>query len=343
MDHHNIHLDTSPKIVWVISDGIPGHFNQSKGVLLALESQFPIQVEWIEAKLKKSFYRRVLNFILNRFIPNIQFFSWFYQLSPLPANKPDIVVGAGGKSAYAIAWLANAYAAKSIFCGSLRQLKSSLFDAIIVLESDLPAPFISVSTSAMPISQQKLKEAAQRWQETHLLPQRKRWAILIGGDGAGAKYQLSDWLQLAEQLNTLAEQYQIQWLISTSRRTGAVAEQVLKTHVNSTAIDDAVWWSEEQRPVIASFLGLSDVVLCTVDSMSMMMESISAMRPVIALQPKEFNPDSKYAAVMQRLENQKLIQISELTHLVKGLDTSQLKPLTEEPTVILGKKLSKLF
>jgi mitochondrial fission protein ELM1 len=332
-----------PKIVWVVSDGIAGHFNQSKGILLALDSQFNLEVHWLDLRLKRSFYRRMLSLLLNHFIPPIQYLSWFYQFNSLPVGQPDMVIGAGGKSAYAVAWLARAFQAKSIFSGSLRQLKSNLFDAILVLEPDLPPPFMSLQTSPMPINQQKLAEAAEAWWANHSSSKAKHWALLIGGDGAGAQYQPNDWQQLAEQLNALSEQYDVQWLISTSRRTGEVAEQILKQVVNPTFIDDAVWWSEEQRPAIAAFLGLSEVMFCTVDSMSMIMESVSAMRPVVVLEPAVFEPDDKYAAAIGRLEQQKRVQRLKFHHVAHHLAFSNLEIMTDEPSVKLGQRLAKLF
>ncbi|MGM7369990.1 ELM1/GtrOC1 family putative glycosyltransferase, partial [Acinetobacter baumannii] len=147
----------SKKTVWVVSDGVPGHFNQSKGVLFALERDFELDVHWIELTLKHKFYRRPLTWLLNCKIPKAEKIHQFYQGDVLPNARPDIVVGAGGNSAYAIVWLSKALGAKNIFCGSLRQLKAELFDAILVLEPDLPKPFISLPVSPMPLSQATLQ------------------------------------------------------------------------------------------------------------------------------------------------------------------------------------------
>ena len=67
------------KIVWVVSDGIPGHFNQSKGALFALEILFDLEVYWIDLKLKKSYLRRLLAFILNLNIPELSKIKYFYE------------------------------------------------------------------------------------------------------------------------------------------------------------------------------------------------------------------------------------------------------------------------
>jgi mitochondrial fission protein ELM1 len=221
-------MHNQPKIkktVWVVSDGVPGHFNQSKGVLFALERDFELEVHWIELTLKHKLYRRPLTWLLNYKIPKAEKIDQFYQGDALPNARPDIVVGAGGNSAYAIVWLSKAFGAKNIFCGSLRQLKAELFDAILVLEPDLPKPFISLPVSPMPLSQATLQQHGKQWHSEHPHVEQQVWTMLIGGDGAGAQYQEQNWIQLAKQMNLLARQHQIKWLLSTSRRTGKQAEK----------------------------------------------------------------------------------------------------------------------
>ena len=102
----------------------------------------------------------------------------------------------------------------------MRQLKAELFDAILVLEPDLPKPFISLPVSPMPLSQATLQQHGKQWHSEHPHVEQQVWTMQIGGDGAGAQYQEQDWIQLAKQMNLLARQHRIKWLLSTSRRTG---------------------------------------------------------------------------------------------------------------------------
>ena len=330
------------KTVWVISDGVPGHFNQSKGVLFALERDFELDVHWIELKLKHKFYRRPLTWLLNCKIPKAEKIHQFYQGDALPSGRPDIVVGAGGNSAYAIVWLSKAFGAKNIFCGSLRQLKAELFDAILVLEPDLPKPFISLPVSPMPLSQATLQQHGKQWHSEHPHVEQPLWTMLIGGDGAGAQYQQQDWVQLAKQMNLLARQHRIKWLLSTSRRTGQQAEKILQQYLNFECIADVVWWAEQPRAVLHQFLAVSTRVFCSADSMSMLMESVSAMRPVVIYLPEHWQPDEQFGNVLKRLEADHLIHISPITQLSQIKDSEdKLKPLKYEPSEQLAKLLKE--
>lgn len=330
-------INKPKKIVWVISDGVPGHFNQSKGVLFALKYLFDLDIQWVELKLNKKFLRRPLSWLLNFKIPNLDYLYSFYHGDKLPNNSPDIVVGAGGNTAYAVVWISTALHAKNIFCGSLRHLNAELFDAILVLESDLPQPFIQLDVSPMPIDQQVLKEKAEQWRQERPLVSQVLWTMLIGGDGAGTIYQDSDWKILAEQMNALAQQFNIRWLVSTSRRTGENAEKILKEHLNPEITVDAVWWSETPRQILHAFLGLSERVYCSADSMSMIMESVSAMRPVVVYYPEKFKPDQRFDHVLNNLECKKLIyQLSILNLTEINLTKNSWKPLYDEPSVHLA-------
>lgn len=338
----DIQVQKPHKVVWVISDGIPGHFNQSKGILLALEQLYALQVEWISVKLKSGAYRRILSALLNRFNLSLTLFPVFYKATLPVGQTPDIVIGAGGRTSFAVAWLGQCFKAKNIFSGSLRGLKSSLFSAVLILEHSEQPEVITMPVSPMPVNQQRLQQAAQTWRDANLHAELPLWAILIGGDGAGAVYQDTDWQDLAQQLNMLAETYQIRWLVSTSRRTGAHAEQVLQRFINPTYIADAIWWSNEPRPVMATYLGLAQRIVCTADSMSMIMESISAMRPVFVIQPQQYQPDQQYANAIQQLVDSHLIYAERLANFGQKMNhCAQLKTLELEPSLWLASKLKE--
>lgn len=88
--------------VWCLSDGIPGHFNQSKGLIKALEHGFEVEVQWIESRLKARFLRRLMRKLLNK---NVQRYSkWIEKLysTEIAAARelPDMIISTGGNTAY---------------------------------------------------------------------------------------------------------------------------------------------------------------------------------------------------------------------------------------------------
>ncbi|MFH4134935.1 ELM1/GtrOC1 family putative glycosyltransferase, partial [Acinetobacter baumannii] len=80
------------------------------------------------------------------------------------------------------------------------------------------------------------------------------------------------------------------------------AEKILQQYLNFECIVDVVWWAEQPRAVLHQFLAVSTRVFCSADSMSMLMESVSAMRPVVAYLPEHWQPDEQFGNVLKRLE-----------------------------------------
>lgn len=328
--------------VWVLSDGIAGHFNQSKGVLLALGLDAQLEVEWLELELRFGFLRRVLRYGLNasRGQMRLALLRWCYPALDLPDQMPDIIVAAGGRMMYAAAALRSLTQAKTIFVGSLRGLDPALFDAVLVLEQHPEPQYLTVELAPMPVDHRVLMQAAQTWQVQHPQVSGTLWTMLIGGDGAGANYTEQDWLALAQHMNTLAKRHHIRWLVTTSRRTGAAAERVLKQTLHTESLADQVWWSESPRKVMAAFLARASVVCCTAESMSMITEAIIALRPVIALRPAQFAPDDRYQAALTRLVSKQRIMLAPITEILDATTRiNQLSTLEHDPCQMLAHQL----
>lgn len=300
---------SAAKQVWVVSDGIPGHFNQSTGIVMALQRHQPCEVVWLDVKLRAGLWRRVLRWLLNateQALP-LAWLSWFYRVDALPPGRPDMLVGAGGKASFALAWLARHYAAPAVFSGSLRGLQARHFGLILSIEpKHAGRNTLIVDIAPMPVDLAAQQQAGAALRSQLGLGAQPVWLLLIGGDGAGYRYQADDWQRLAQQVRDIANHQGVRWLISTSRRTGAEAEAILRAQLSDVAAD-AVWWDSEPRKVLSAYLGAAEVVCCSADSLSMLTEAVASQRRVIAWQPAQAAPDDNYRAALQRLQQRGLI------------------------------------
>lgn len=92
----------------------------------------------------------------------------------------------------------------------------------------------------------------------------------------------------------------------------------------------------------ASVLAVSTRAFCSADSMSMLMESVSAMRPVVAYLPEHWQPDEQFGNVLKRLEADHLIHISPIAQLSQIKDSEdKMKSLKYEPSEQLAKLLKE--
>jgi mitochondrial fission protein ELM1 len=134
-------------------------------------------------------------------------------------------------------------------------------------------------------------------------------AILIGGRSRSHQYEETDWLELVRALNELGESGH-RFLITTSRRTGASAEEILREGLRKEFLVDAVWWSQKPRKVVKPFLGRCEQVIVTRDSLTMVSEAIDSGRPVWAAVPKVLNmpTDSKLTRYFSKLERANVLR-----------------------------------
>jgi mitochondrial fission protein ELM1 len=322
-------MTASTRKVWVLSDGKAGHYNQSKGVTLALSLWMDVHEVWIEAPLRAGWLRTPLKWMLNQSAQvHPAWLAWCYPALDLPRDPPDLVVAAGGRMMYAAAALAARYGVPAIFVGSLRGLSPELFHTVVVLEQYEHPRYLTVDTAPMPVSPQLLAHAAQAWQSEHPTQTGELWAMLIGGDGAGAHYSEQDWQQLAIMMNHLAQVHHIRWLVTTSRRTGAAAEEMLKHTLYPDAIADQVWWDTAPRKVMSAFLGRAQRVYCTIESLSMLTEAIVAQRRVIGLTPQRFEPDTAYQAAIDRLVQRRWLAVQSIEQSVEQpMSCDQISPM----------------
>ena len=304
---------TVTRIVWIISDGIPGHYNQSLGIVMALQKAQPCKVHWVELTLRVGFFRRVLRILLNHTCRawSLTWMRFFYHFDELPTESPDLLVGAGGKASFALAWLSRLTRAPAIFTGSLRGLSYRNFSHTFSIDPRQASPnTIVLDVTPMPVDVHEQQKAASDMRLKMGMGSQRLWLLLLGGDGAGAHFKEADWRRLAEEANRLAEREGIKWLVSTSRRTGAAAELILQKTLRSELLADAVWWSREPRRVLQAYFGASEVVCCTAESMSMLAESICSEKPIIAWQPEVASFERSYAEALDRMVLRKLIVLT---------------------------------
>lgn len=332
--------------VWVLSDGRPGHYNQSRGVVKALEHLKQFEVTWLEVNLRAGFLRQVLKLLLNKtsFTLSIQILRLFYTFTPLPEDKPDIIVSSGGKTSFINAAMTRKFACTNIFCGSLRGLSEKLFSVVLTIDpAQKTERHVVLNVAPTILTPADAAVAGREFCAQKGLMDNKLWAMIIGGDGAGYKYHDDDWFQLADLMVGVAEKFSIRWILTTSPRTGNNAEELLRKQLPTEILADSVWYAAEPRKIMQAYLGASEMVFCTEDSMSMISEAIASGCPTITLSPQNSHPDSRYNAALNRYRDNSLIcrlpMDSFINCPLRDL-ASNLKPLKTSSATLLAAKLS---
>lgn len=346
--------DSSLCSIWAFSDGRPGHFNQTRGMVEALKLKSgDVDVAWLEVRLRAGFLRKLMRWSLNRGFPSWGWIRLGYRfLTPLPDTPPSIIVSSGGNTMYCNAAAARYYGCPNFFSGSLRKLQPRNFTGTLLLETHPDcgkAGIIPMALAPTRISKSIVNQAADAWRNSN--PPLKQpppyWTLLVGGNGAGAVYEEKDWLQLARWANEISRTRSIHWLVATSRRTGSVGEKILKDQLQPV-LGAASWYGETPgQQVIEPFLGLSDCVVCTEDSMSMLIESMASGRPTLSFSPERSNPEKDFLNYVQRCENNRRLARIRSEAIPTGQELTeildQLTPFTVSPIETLAERMHPLL
>lgn len=299
--------------VLLLSDAVPGHVNQAKGLLECLSKEYSLDIMEANVQLKaKGLSRSLARYVLNNTVLSKPVYSLYQQKIDLK-KKPDLILSAGGNTSFLNAALARYWKIPNIFIGSLRRLNPSLFSVILTLEPVLNGighpNNIVMDFAPTLLNPGKANIASKAYlQEFPALNNRKLWLLVIGGNGAGFNYEADDWKILADHINRLSRAHDVQWLITSSRRTGEAAESVLRNAIKTENIAEAVWWNTEPKKVMLPYLGLAEKVFVTADSMSMITECFSSGKPTVAMFKESQKVDVRYMAAITRL-SEKYIQL----------------------------------
>ncbi|WP_411827755.1 ELM1/GtrOC1 family putative glycosyltransferase [Luteolibacter sp. AS25] len=329
--------------VWLLDEGTPGHTVQTKGIGGLLESKILARTNWIDVRLKlRGWQRPIARLLVGKVCRKGSALKLAHILYPglvLPEEKPDLIISSCGKSAYLNHLLSVAYGARSIFIGERKPFPADWFDLILTPVSDgskneLIMPIIETGQSV----EGALSAQKAFWPDG--APERC-WTMLIGGASRTHPFKESDWSELADAMNKLAGKYQFKWLLSTSRRTGKDAEEILKKGISPEYIEQAVWWDEEPKRCLSAYLGAGERIFVTQDSLSMMSEGLAVGKRVELVLPEnwEMPEDSINGRYVRRLQGEELIGRTQIVDLAEYCPEGDGTVSLEEKKETFAKKL----
>ena len=290
------------KKILILSDGIPGHFNQSKGIARLLAERFECSVTTEEISYRINFIRSIIIFlarILCKIGSPMSFKMTTLLFDNIIMKDFDLIIAAGGNTAPLTAALKNLSNKPAIQLGSPRGLHSSLFDALITVEKYFESPTnIVVDITPNLYSPMICTEASRAENfKRHIL-------FLIGGNGIGYFYSLEEWQVLISQIHTLYDSTKLPITIVTSRRTHPKVEEKFRHELASIDLEYSVWFHNgDSNFNLAALLGSAAKIFVTEDSAMMISESISSGKNVSTLFPKEIKSPNRYKKHIKKYED----------------------------------------
>lgn len=284
----------SPLTVWIISDGKPGHVNQSLGLAEALARATSAVIHTIPALAA---WRAWLALLLKRFPGN-----------PLP--KPDLIVGAGHATHPTLLAIRRARGGRAVVL-----MKPSLprgwFDLCILPRHD--AITADAHTLVTEGALNRIHPARFR-DPSHGL-------LLIGGTSAHFDWD-GDAMQVQLE-SILSRTPDMHWILTTSRRTPPDFLAHLPSFPNLTILPHTATspdWLPEQ-------LARCGTAWVTPDSASMVFEALTAGADV-GVFDLPVNPKSRVArAIVQLADEQRITRF--VNWCAQGTLYPNLQPLAE--------------
>lgn len=303
--------------IWLLSDGAPGHVSQSRGVAEAIGRFRPVELILVPLRVRRKLLKSAGRWLLHA---GGVFPRWLLQRVydlDLPDGKPDVLISSGGNTLLANALLARQFGVPNLYSGTLKGYPARCYSSVYTVtplgtgnNRVLPLPPVPDSLS------QRLPAA----------PADAPWLLLIGGNGAGYCYEDADWRALAAAVNRLGKERGGRWLVTTSRRTGAAAEDLLQQLLDPAVLEETVYFGKTPKPVVRDFLARCRGVWVSEDSLTMVAEAIYSGRPVRSISPRRARPEVNDAAALAGYVDHGLLERS----FMHDLATLELSARTGE-------------
>ena len=225
----------------VLSDGRPGHFNQS----IALCRLLGVAFEVVEVSFRSGLARAVSHLFD------------FFQLrseSLLRVGEFDadcqLVVSAGSRTYYANKVLAAKLGARAVAVLAPRGYRWD-YDCLVIPDYDAVKPLPQVVTTPVNLSYLDERLVAKRvaeFRERHPAGGKAAWGVIIGGDSARSKMDAGKMATTMDRIEAIRAGEEL-W-VTTSRRTPAAVE----TDLRGSHVDFLHLYSEEAYNPIPSFV-----------------------------------------------------------------------------------------
>lgn len=249
------------KRVLILSDGSPGHFNQS----IALCRHLNLDYEITETGFPTAFHK-ILSYALDwSRIKTDRLFNY-----DQPRGDYSFVVSAGSSTNYPNKVIAGKLGIPSVIILLPSGYRRD-YDCIVTPSFDRPKPAPNVLE--VPINLCYLDRETLEQNRTEVLnrhqPRKTPWGILIGGSDHVSDMRVETIKEQLDQIVALAKGKEL-W-VTTSRRTPPEVEDLLQSY----PFDFQVVFSRDPFNPIPTFIDSCEYLFITSDSTSMISESVS--------------------------------------------------------------------
>jgi mitochondrial fission protein ELM1 len=196
----------------------------------------------------------------------------------LAGPMPDVIFGCGGMAGAVGAALRRPD--RRIVHIQHPRMPLRRFDLVVVNRHDeIDGPNVIVTRTALHrATAARLAEAAETWRPVFAHLPRPLVAVLVGGTNGRFKLDASVADGLAQSLASMMRQDRVGLVLTPSRRTDPAVTRILRETLEP--LGAFVWNGEGDNPYFG-MLALADMIISTIDSVSMVSEAAATTAPVM--------------------------------------------------------------
>lgn len=343
---YNFRKFTFSKTILILDDGKAGHLNQSRAVATQLEkvqsekypeifNSCPGSVEIIIRKVE--YRNRLSRFLLTLCslfasprcvgcLKCLQFCLTKFSHSELLKTPANIIISSGSSLISPNIFLKQQNFARNITVMSPPKFLSRFFDLIIAPCHDhlQGRNVISILGTPNRVTPQVVETAAKGMKEKLALKKDLIIGVFIG-DGSYSRFQ-----KMLTEIVRISQRLDAELLLTTSRRTSPRIERLIKQKLTNFSLCPLLIIANEKNidNAVVKILGLSDLVIITADSISMISEAASSGKSVIVVHIGKGK--KKKREFLRNLEREKIIDLisaDELERKIVEICTEKRKPI----------------
>ncbi|MDO8675941.1 MAG: ELM1/GtrOC1 family putative glycosyltransferase [Candidatus Omnitrophota bacterium] len=356
----------------ILDDGKTGHLRQSQAAARALASVLRSRGKDMEEVIVPVVFKSRLAgkicvvfaglsqfFVFLRNERWLRFFLTKESYRTLLSHKPDSVISCGSTTGGVNFICAASNQAKSVSILKSGLVKRERFDLSILPRHDKPDGKVRgrcVFTKAAPnlITPQYLKvqEAGLLAVYPHLKANaRLKIGVMLGGDAKGVAYDAGVIHQLLRQLKEVAGHFNAELLVTTSRRTPADVDALVARDLKNFEYCALCVIANKQNvpQAVGGILSLSDIVVVSGESVSMVSEALSSGKRTIVFAPQgAYGPSArnKYDRFVLDLSDEgylMAVSVKEISAALNDMIRNKFSPKAIDDQGVVCKALEEII
>lgn len=288
------------KVLWVLIDNRMGSVGQARGIAGQLNLE---HFEVIEKKADYTKLSGLPNFVRGKTLMGLTAES----KKELVAPWPDLVLSISRRTVPVARYVKKQNPeTKLIQLMYPGETGLDEFSLVLLPEHDKDKPFHKsfryLIGAPHRVTRDSLSEAKEKWQDTFKDLPRPLTAVIVGGAIKKRPFTLENASELADKIVALHSKIGGSILITTSRRTGAEAQNLIMEKIKHIPMHTFLWGEKKENPYLG-YLACADNIIVTGDSVSMTSEACGTGKPVFVFEGYGWLTKKHYRFIHTLYEN----------------------------------------